>query len=122
MAYQIGVLDVTFTADDDLRAKQHHLVAMVGPNAVNTVGGAGPTIGGLQNKPDKGEAASVRIFGITKIVSASVTASGELIANNNGKGSPAGPGDFQCGMFLEDAGAADEVITAAIQIGNVFLP
>ena len=63
------VWDETFEADSDLSAYQYHAV-MTGSAAKLVklaTGGSGPVpLGILQNDPDVGEEATVRIMGITK--------------------------------------------------------
>ena len=70
MAFQSSpVLDYSFTAAEDLSSYQYHFVC------INTSGNAALMdavgdipVGVLQNAPESGEAATVRILGISKVV------------------------------------------------------
>jgi hypothetical protein len=80
MSYQLSNFDIgTVTASDDLREKQFHFVYVSGDNTVTFVAAAGATyLGILQNTPNTGEVALVRVQGISKLV----TGSGDLTAND----------------------------------------
>jgi len=68
MSQSVGILDKTFITATDLRLKQYFLVKM---SAKNTIALASATsdeiIGVLQNKPNTGENAVVRLLGTTKV-------------------------------------------------------
>lgn len=69
-AYQDG-LDFTFTANADLDSYQYHFVTASGtaPGVNISTGASNPhPTGVLQNDPRSGEAATVRIVGVTKLV------------------------------------------------------
>jgi hypothetical protein len=64
-------IDELFTADVDLSACQYHLVqpASTAGNVTGATGASNPTpMGVLQNAPALGQAARVRMFGVTQLV------------------------------------------------------
>ena len=68
-ATEVGVLDLTFTAENDLSAKQFYAVELSAADQVDLCDGATDTVVGiLQNKPTAGQAATVRVLGKTKWV------------------------------------------------------
>ena len=68
MSQQTGVLDITFTAAADLRTKQYYIVYLSAANSVTTsINSTARAIGVLQNEPNTGEAAVVRVLGSTKV-------------------------------------------------------
>lgn len=58
-------IDITFKAGEDLSAKQYYIVKQHSANqtVVSCSGTTDKPLGVLQNKPESGEAAVVRIFG-----------------------------------------------------------
>lgn len=71
MSQQAGILDLTFVADQDLRTKQYFIVKMQATGTpmgvVLASGVTDVTIGVLQNEPNTGEAAVVRMLGTSKV-------------------------------------------------------
>ena len=119
MAYEIGDFDIgTMTASADLSAKQYHLVYVSGDNTVTFVASAGAKyLGILQNAPESGEAAIVRVQGISKLV----TGTGDLTANDavqshtDGTGITAASGDYASAIVLQGAAAGEN---ATVYIGG----
>ena len=73
--YNYGI-DLPFTASGDLSSHQYKFVQMAqtAGKVLLATGGCGPTfLGVLQNNPESGEAAEVRIFGSTKLCIADST-------------------------------------------------
>ena len=70
MAYESPGVDVgTFTAAADLSAKQYHFVVLASATTVNVATAiTNAPIGILQNDPESGEQAVVRISGVSKVV------------------------------------------------------
>lgn len=84
MAYEAAQIKVgNFTASADLSAKQYHFVKMSGNNTVTVCAAITDVpIGVLQNTPSSGQAASVCLFGITKVVADGTLAAGNLIGTS----------------------------------------
>lgn len=60
------VLDISAKAENDLSAKQFYCVELTGADQVDVCDNAGDTVDGiLQNEPKAGEAATVRVLGIS---------------------------------------------------------
>ena len=70
MAYESPGTDIgTFTAAADLSAKQYHFVVLASATTVNVATAiTNAPIGILQNDPEAGEQAVVRISGVSKVV------------------------------------------------------
>jgi hypothetical protein len=69
-ATEIGVLDLSFKAEQTFAAKQYYAVELSADDQVDVCDGAGDTvIGVVQNNPAAGQAATVRVLGVTKWVS-----------------------------------------------------
>lgn len=63
-----GNIDYGFVAETDLRTKQFFFVELTGEDQVDVCDGATDNpIGILQNKPNLGERAIVRVFGVSKL-------------------------------------------------------
>ena len=79
MAYESPGIDFgTLTAAADLSAKQYYFVKLASATTVNVcTATTDRAIGILQNDPESGEQAVVRIFGISKVV-----ADGTIAFNN----------------------------------------
>ena len=80
-------------------------------------------LGVLQNKPGEatgagGEAASIRIYGVSKVVAAEAIDPGEEVASDaDGKAKVAGSGDRVLGVALTAAANEDEIISIALYHG-----
>jgi len=68
MSQQVGDLDITFEAGADLSDKQYHLVKLSDSYEVKLCSAETDVIiGVLQNEPESGEAAVVRVSGTSKV-------------------------------------------------------
>ncbi len=63
-----AVYDESFTANIDMSADQYKIVKLHTVAGQVVLAGAGEGIGVLQNKPEAGQEAQVRIFGLSRIV------------------------------------------------------
>lgn len=123
--------DISLVAAADLTTKQFYFVYIDSNGKAALVAGAGvKAIGVLQNKPDAGQVATVRIFGKTKVVqSASLTVGAAIAADSAGKAkaasavtadasgssaTAASTGSYAIGILAENGGA-----DAAV--GSMFL-
>lgn len=106
--------DVTYVAGADLSTKQYYAVELNSSGQV-VVAGAGQFFGVLQNKPASGEAATVRIRGRTKWLTASAMAVGAYVASDAaGKATTATKGKTD----TSDAGAASDPLIGSIVAGR----
>ena len=94
MTFEEDVLDLAFTAGEDLFSSTvNYQYCFVKLSANNTVihcdGASDVPIGVLQNKPSSGQAARVRVFGVSRFVigaTTSVTYGTKIGTNNVGRG------------------------------------
>jgi len=121
MSQQNGILDITFPAATDLRLKQYHVVKSVGsatPYAVQLVSAETDVAYGiLQNKPNVGEAAVVRVLGTSKLVrgGTAVTEGVQVTTDANGRGIPADADkEYIIGIALEPGATALDVFEVLI--------
>lgn len=82
MATQSNGVDFTLLAAADLRTKQFHFVK-VDSNGKAALAALGENaIGVLQNKPNTGEAATIRVSGRSKVVADAAIAAGALLKSS----------------------------------------
>jgi len=80
MSQQLGVLDLTFTAGEDLDSNQYYPVYLSADQTVSLCTTSHvDAIGVLQNEPKSGEAAVVRVLGTTKVIGGEVIAAGKRV-------------------------------------------
>ncbi len=115
MAYAGQQICATFAAAADLSAKQYYFVKLSAANTVNVCTAITDIpIGILQNKPESGEAATVCLFGISKVSADGTLAAGNLIgtsADSQADAIAAGTDTtvYTMGQALEAAAAGDTV-------------
>lgn len=127
MAYEIPVFDIgTLVAGADLSAAQYRFVKTDANGQVVLAGAGEPVTGVLQNKPAAGQAAQVRIYGVTKVVAGGAVGEGTLVAADASAKAVAATvttadtttgaltGSHVAGIALGSAGAADEIVSVAL--------
>lgn len=119
MAYEISNFDIgTLVAGADLSAKQFHYVYVSANNTVTFVASAGAVyLGILQNAPTAGQAALVRVQGVSKLVTGTggLTANGAVQSAADGTGITAASGDYSSTIVLQGASAGEN---ATVYIGG----
>jgi hypothetical protein len=124
MAYELPGQVATFTAAADLSAKQYYFVKITADNTVNVCAAVTDIpIGVLQNAPASGEAASVMLYGISKVSANEAIAVGSNIGTgDDGQADVVAAGTDTTvrlvGQALEAASAAGEIISCAINCIN----
>jgi hypothetical protein len=115
MATENGVLDLSYEAGEDLTSDQYRIVRVSDGKVYRPDTAGDVPLGVLQNAPAQGEAASVRLIGVSKIVFGETVAENEWIkaeyvsASDAGKGMDAdGVLDLAIGRCLS-GGAEDEL-------------
>lgn len=122
MAYEIGILDIPFTAQEDLSDDQYRIVVL--NTTYKTVqrpdAGSDIPLGVLQNNPAAGEPAQVRVLGVSKVRAGETIAPGEYIKLEYVSATDAGNAldadvalDKAIGMCVE-GGDDGDLITAII--------
>lgn len=130
MAYEGEGIDLSFTAAEDLSSHQYRFVHLADNTTVDLVdSGAEIPLGILQNAPESGEIAVVRVAGVSKLVMNAAVAVGALVkteyigATDNGKGDAADTeGDIARGLCLFASGAEDDVGTVLLCINETSVP
>lgn len=109
-----NILETTFDAETDLRTKQYYFVELgTNANEVDVCDGATDLpIGVLQNEPNIGEGANVRILGTTKVIASTTILKGAYVGTTNeGKAvTKSTAKDIVRGIALEAATAAGDLI------------
>lgn len=112
---------ITLEAAVDLSSKQYHLLRLSAAWTCNQASNTNAPIAGvLQNAPQSGEAATVGLLGISRIVCGSSVAAGDMLTTStSGRAvtcSPAsGAGLWVIGQALEAASADGDIISAYIR-------
>ncbi len=121
MAVELQGLDVGWlTASADLSAKQYYIVDISGDGTVAAASSAGQmALGVLQNDPESGQVALVRVSGVTKIKvgSGGLTAGDGVQAASDGTAITASTGDYVIGLAL-NTGAEGALVPVALGIGG----
>jgi len=117
MAYEESLVCVTLESSGDLSDYQYRLVKVATDGQVELCSAAAQAVGVLQNKPgDEGQAASVAVAGITKLVAASGVSAGDVLESAaNGVATTLSSGKALA-VALEDAPDASGIISAVLII------
>lgn len=116
MAWMVQFLNISLEAGADLTGRRNRLLA-IGTDGRVVVASvpANPIVGVLLNEPKPGQAATVCVSGVAKVVSGAAFAAGANLATNaDGKAVALTAGNYCIGMALEAATAADQVVTMLI--------
>lgn len=114
MAWELPVLDLSLEAGADLSAKQFYLVKLDSSGRVVLAGAAERAIGVLQNKPLAGEAAQVRVLGVSKVISGYSFGVGTVLASDSAGKAVASSSAKPIGISLEAAGAANQIVSVLV--------
>lgn len=113
----MGLLNVSWTAAEDLSDYQYHFMESAGAGSQGAVKNADSgsatysPIGVLQNDPESGEEATVVLFGPTKIVSTASVSVGEwLTCNGSGHADVTTEASLACGWALSQADSSASCI------------
>ena len=117
MAVDYSGKDITLIAAEDLSAHQYCIVHQATDTTVDLLdSGAELPIGVLQNAPESGEAAQIRIDGTSKLVMNAAIAVATVVkaeyvgATDNGKGDAVDTDkDVVFGLVIKASGAEDDV-------------
>ena len=104
-------MDLTFQAGGDLSGKQYYFVKMDSDQQVILCTAAtDKVIGILQNKPESGEAATVRILGRSKVVADAALAIGDIISTQtDGQAQVVAATEYSKGIVIKAVSNAAEV-------------
>jgi len=129
MAWELRGTDISFVAGEDLSDYQHHFVHQADDDTVDLLdSGAEYPVGILQNAPESGEAARVRVDGFSKLVMNDAVAVGAKLkaeyvsAADNGKGDAADTNADLCrAVCVMATGAEDDVGTVLLCSDTIFI-
>lgn len=121
MATTENIKNQTYIAGADLSSSQHLFVKVSGAGVV-LAGDGDEAAGVLQNSPISGEAASVAVSGMVKVVAGGTIAVGAKVgADAAGKAVTAASGDIELGIARE-AAVANQVISMDFYLGGNATP
>lgn len=119
MATDRAILDVSYLAAEDLSSDMYKFVVLSSTGVRRPDSETEIPLGILQNDPASGQAAVVRVAGISKLVSSTALAVNSLVraeyvsAADAGKGRTASPDQAQA-IVLEACGAEDDVASVLL--------
>ncbi|MDX9788896.1 MAG: hypothetical protein RBT11_19120 [Desulfobacterales bacterium] len=121
MAYEQKVLDVSFPAAESLVNDQYRFVVLASTGVRRPDTAAEVSIGILQNAPAAGEAAVVRIFGVSKMVANAALGVGAFVKHEYVDAADAGKGEvntaaptYTRAMVVGAAGAENDLATVLL--------
>jgi predicted RecA/RadA family phage recombinase len=133
MAYEESLRSITLNADatlavytgvpgqpgsaDPNSGKQYHFVKVTGVHQVGIAAATGSVVGVIQNKPQNaGNAATVGIRGVSKVVSdVAITAGDPIFASADGQAAKTGSGP-QCGVALTTTANPGELVSVLLTL------
>lgn len=118
MAFEGSNLTITLTAASDLSSKQYYFVAVDTDGKAATTGDDGNPIGVLQNKPEAGEAATICVYGVTKLYIGTESGLGagyNVGCDSNSAGKVSDTASFRMGVALEDPTSDGDIVSILLQ-------
>ena len=118
MAFSQAQTVITLEAAADLSAKQYHFVAVDTNGKAALTGDDGNPIGVLQNAPTAGQAASICVYGVTKLkigTESGLGAGFNVGCDASSAGKVTDSGSFRLGVSLEDPTADGDVVSILFQ-------
>jgi hypothetical protein len=118
MAFEQSKTIITLEAAADLSAKQYYFVAVDTNGKAALTGDDGNPIGVLQNTPAAGEAASICIYGVTKLYIGTESGLGagyNVGCDTNSAGKVSDSGSYRLGVALEDPTANGDIVSVLFQ-------
>lgn len=133
MAYEESLRSITLNADSSLGiytgvpgqpgspdphgGRQYHFVKVTGVHQVGLAAATGDVVGVLQNKPQgTGQAATVAIHGVSKVVSdVAITAGDPIFSSADGQAAKTGTGP-RVGTALSTTANAGELVNVLLSL------
>ena len=118
MAYSQAQTIITLEAAADLSAKQYYFVAVDTNGKAALTGDDGNPIGVLQNAPTAGQAASICVYGVTKLYIGTESGLGagyNVGCDSNSAGKVSDSGSYRLGVSLEDPTANGDIVSILFQ-------
>ncbi len=114
---EIAIYDESFEANVDMTGDQYKIVKLHTVQGQVVLAAAGQGIGVLQNKPEAGQSAQVRIFGLSRVITKGAGGeSGDLMSSDaDGFGISGGAaGTIAIGRFTRNDTIEEEVSTVLL--------
>jgi hypothetical protein len=120
MTVEQRVYDISLDAASDLSAKKFYLAKGSGTFGCDLAGAASEDLlGPIQNAPESGQAAEIRILGISKVeCGGTISIWDKVTSDANGKAVTAADGERYCGLAME-AGVSGRIIAILMEHGYV---
>ena len=118
MACEQSKTIITLEAAADLSTKQYYFVAVDTDGKAALTGDDGNPLGVQQNKPAAGEAASICVYGVTKLYIGTESGLGAGYnggCDSNSAGKVSDSGSYRLGVSLEDPTANGDVVSILFQ-------
>lgn len=130
MSYDYSGRDITLLAAEDLSDYQYRFVVQASDTTVQLANSADEIpVGILQNAPESGYEAVVRVDGVSKLVMNDAVAVASLVKNeyvgatDNGKGDAADTdGDYARGLVIQASGAEDDLGAVLLILSRISVP
>jgi hypothetical protein len=115
MAFEENLKTISLTAAADLSAKQYYFMKVDSNGKAAVCGDGEKAIGVLQNDPASGQAATVGVDGVTKVVASAAITKGTAVASSSaGKAAAPGTSDVIVGIALTSSGADGDIISVLL--------
>ena len=118
MAFSENQTCITLEAAADLSGKQYYFVAVDTNGKAALTGDDGNPIGVLQNKPTAGQAATICIYGVTKVYVGTESGLGagyNVGCDSNSAAKVSDTGSFRLGVTLEDPTSDGDIVSMLFQ-------
>jgi hypothetical protein len=122
MAYEYSLLDLTFSAENDLSSSQYRCCELTAADQVDVCDTANEfVLGILQNEPIAGENAVVRVLGVSKgSADAAISRNNMLGTSADGQLTPVSTaGNWSIGIALDAVSNAAEIVTVLVTGPNL---
>ena len=121
MSTGLAIWDHSFKAENDLSTKQYYIVEYSGVDQIDVADAAADRgIGVLQNKPAAGQAAKIRLIGISMVVSdgsgTAIVAGDHIGPNSSGKAVKKATADYSVVGLAMDASTTDGAVIRVLML------
>ena len=118
MAFSENMQTISLVAGEDLSSSQYYFVAVDTSGQAVLTGDDGNPIGVVQNKPESGQAATICVYGVTKLYIGTESGLGagyNVGCDSNSAGKVSDTGSFRMGVTLEDPTAVGDIVSVLLQ-------
>jgi len=118
MAFSENMQTISLVAGEDLSSSQYYFVAVDSSGQAVLTGDDGNPVGVVQNKPESGQAATICVYGISKLYIGTAAGLGtgyNVGCDSNSAGKVSDTGSFRMGVALEDPTTDGDIVAVLIQ-------